>query len=151
MIRHQCEESEPLLSGYLDRELTAGDRQRVELILDDCETCARSFEELNQLRQQVGGINYDKMTVTEKDELSNAAGGSIGSKLGQVLLLVGVIIVYGSGIVYLLRGLITDSEAPWFVRLGIPTILLGIGILFFTVLFQRIQAAKIDKYKNVRL
>ena len=151
MIRHRCKENEPLLSGYLDGELTAGDRQRVELILDECETCSRYFKEINQLRRQVGGISYDKMTVTEKDEINKAVDGSVGAKVGQLLLLGGVIIVYGTGIVYLLRGLIMSDEAPWFVRVGVPTILVGVGILFFTVLFQRIQAAKTDKYKNVRL
>ena len=45
-MNHDCNETEPLLSGYLDGELTQGDRQRVELILEDCAECARVFDEM---------------------------------------------------------------------------------------------------------
>ena len=51
----------------------------------------------------------------------------------------------------MVRGLIVDSEAPLFLRVGAPIMILGMGVLFFTVLFQRIKAAKTDKYRNVRI
>ena len=151
MIKHQCAETNPMLSGYLDRELTQGDRQKIELILEECETCRKSLEEMKQLRQQIGGIHYKKMTLSEKDKLNREASGSVGSNLGQVLLLSGFVILYGTGAFYLLKDLILDGEAPAFVRIGVPTLFLGIGVLFFTVLYQRFQAAKTDRYKNVRL
>ena len=39
-MKHDCQETEPLISGYLDGELTQSDRQRVDLILEDCEQCS---------------------------------------------------------------------------------------------------------------
>lgn len=150
MIKHQCNETEPLLSGYLDGELTQGDRQRVELILDDCETCRKGFEELQQVRRHVGAINYRKMTESEKQEASKAVGAT-SANVGLGIFFLGVVTVYGTGILYLLRELIIDSEAPWFIRLGVPAVLIGLGIAFATVLYQRLQAAKTDKYKNVRI
>ncbi len=38
-----------------------------------------------------------------------------------------------------------------FIRFGVPTMIIGIGILFFTVLFQRLKAAKTDKYIDVQI
>lgn len=151
MIKHQCRETEPLLSGYLDGELTQGDRQRIELILDECSICAKNFEEMKQLCQQVGGMEYKKMTASEKDRLSEEVTGAASASVGQILLLGGVLLLYGTGAVYLVMALIRDSEAPMFVRLGLPAVLLGVGILFVTVLTQRIKASKTDRYKNVRL
>ena len=151
MIKHQCRETEPFLSGYLDGELTQGERQRIELILDECSICSQNFDEMKELCQQVGGINYKKMTTSEKEKLSEEVSGATSAGLGQVLLLGGFVVLYGTGAAYLLVALVRDSEAPMFVRLGLPAVLLGVGILFFTVLFQRIKAAKTDKYKNVRL
>ncbi len=151
MIPHQCEESEPLLSGYLDGELTQMDRQKVELILDDCPTCQKTYNDLEQLRQNVGGIPYQTMTATEKDELSKEATGAVSANIGQFLLLGGFIVLYGTGGFYLLREILTDGDAPWFVRVGVPALFLGFGILFITVLVQRMRAAKTDKYKNVRI
>jgi putative effector of murein hydrolase LrgA (UPF0299 family) len=40
---------------------------------------------------------------------------------------------------------------PLFIRFGVPTMIIGIGILFFTVLFQRLKAAKTDKYRDVQI
>jgi FkbM family methyltransferase len=38
-MKHDCQETELLLSGYLNGELTQSDRQRVDLILEDCRQC----------------------------------------------------------------------------------------------------------------
>ena len=96
-MNHDCNEIEPLLSGYLDGELTQGDRQRVELILEDCAKCVRAFKEMKKLRQQVGEIPYETMTAKEKTEMSQGAVASAGASVGQVLFIVGLVLVYGVG------------------------------------------------------
>lgn len=85
----------------------------------------------------------------------------VGSSLGQILVLMGLILVYGGGSVFLCCELITDGKfaetgdmndrIPLYIRFGIPTLLIGFGILFFTVLLQRIKAAKTDKYTDVQI
>ena len=85
----------------------------------------------------------------------------VGSSLGQILVLMGLILVYGGGSVFLCWELITDGKfaetgdmndkIPLYIRFGIPTLFVGFGILFFTVLFQRLKAAKTDKYTDVQV
>ena len=160
-MNHDCNETEPLLSGYLDGELTQGDRQRVELILEDCAECARVFDEMKKLRQHVGGIPYETMTETEKSKMSRSAEASVGASVGQVLFLAGLVLVYGVGAYWVCSDLITDAEfsktgdakdkVPMFIRIGVPALVIGLGILFFTVLLQRIKAAKTDKYTDVEI
>ncbi len=85
----------------------------------------------------------------------------VGSSLGQILVLMGLILVYGGGSVFLCWELITDGKfaetgdmndkIPLYIRFGIPTLFAGFGILFFTVLFQRLKAAKTDKYTDVQI
>jgi hypothetical protein len=76
-----------------------------------------------------------------------------GSNIGQFLAIVGLILVYGVGAFWLCQELITDAEdkVPLFIRFGVPIMIIGIGILFFTVLFQRLKAAKTDKYRDVQI
>ena len=38
-----------------------------------------------------------------------------------------------------------------YIQYGVPVLFAGIGILFFTALFQRLKAAKTDKYKDVQI
>ena len=84
-----------------------------------------------------------------------------GSNIGQFLPIFGWILVYGVGAFWLCQEVITDAEfartadpedkVPLFIRFGVPTMIIGIGILFFSVLFQRLKAAKTDKYIDVQI
>ena len=84
-----------------------------------------------------------------------------GSNIGQFLAIVGLILVYGVGALWFCGELITDAEfsrtadpedkVPLFIRFGVPTMIIGIGILFFTVLLQRLKATKTDKYRDVQI
>ena len=90
------------------------------------------------------------------DHVTRASTGA-----GQVLVIIGLILVYGVGACWLCQELITDAQfartgdpedkVPLFIRFGVPPMIIGIGILFFTVLFQRLKAAKTDKYRDVQI
>ena len=126
-----------------------------------CSVGTRAFDEMKKLRQHVGGIPYEIMTGKEKSEMSRSAESSIGASVGQVLFIAGVVLVYGVGAYWVCAGLITDAEfaktgdaedkVPMFIRIGVPALIIGLGILFFTVLFQRLKAAKTDKYTDVEI
>ena len=160
-MKHDCKETESLLSGYLEGELTQSERQRVDLILEDCTACAGTLEEMKELRQQEGSMNCESMTTEGKRKLRRGAETGAGASLGQWLFLGGVLLVYGTGAYLLCVELVTDAKFaetgneedkfPMLMRIGVPTLLLGLGILFFTVLFQRIRAAKTDKYTDVKI
>ena len=157
-MKHDCKETEPLLSGYLEGELTQSARQRVDVILEDCKACAGTLEEL---QQQEGSMNCESMTTEGKRKLRRGAEEGAGASLGQWLFLGGVLLVYGTGAYLLCVELVADAKFaetgneedkfPMLMRIGVPTLLLGLGILFFTVLFQRIRAAKTDKYTDVKI
>jgi len=93
--------------------------------------------------------------------MTETATSKVGSSLGQILVLVGLTLVYGVGAFYLCWELITDSKfsqtgdeenrIPIFIRIGVPTIIIGFGVLFFTVLSQRLKASKTDKYTDVQI
>lgn len=84
-----------------------------------------------------------------------------GPNIGQFLAFVSLILVYGVGAFWLCQELISDAEfartadpeekVPLFIRFGVPTMIIGIGIIFFSVLFQRLKTAKTDKYIDVQI
>ena len=160
-MKHDCHETEPLISGYLDGELTQSDRQRVDLILEDCGQCAATHREIKKLREGVGGILFDQLTEKERITMSENATSGVWSNLGQFMAIAGLILVYGVGACWLSWELVTDAkfaetgdvkdQVPFFIRFGLPALIGGIGILFFTVLFQRLKVAKTDKYTDVQI
>ena len=77
------------------------------------------------------------------------------ASIGQFLVIVGLIILYGFGSFWVCAELIKGGEdkdkIPMYIQYGVPVLFAGIGVLFFTVLFQRLKAAKTDKYKDVQI
>ena len=150
-MNHNCEDTEALLSGYLDGELTQGDRQRVEVIMEDCEDCAQTLEDIKKLRGEISGIEYEHMTEAERLKAAKDPVAETGASLGQVLVIGGFIIFYGSLIYFALKGMLADEDTPLFMKIGFPTILIGFGILLTSVIIDRIKASKTDPYKDVEI
>ena len=150
-MNHNCEDTEALLSGYLDGELTQGDRQRVEVIMEDCQDCAQTFEDMKKLRGEIGGIEYEHMTEAERLKAAKDPVAEAGASIGQILVIGGFIIFYGSCIYFALKGMLANPDTPLFMKIGLPAILIGMGILFTSVIIDRIKASKTDPYKDVEI
>ena len=82
-MKCNCEDIETLLSGYLDGELTQSDRQRVEVLMEDCEDCAKTFEEMKKLRGEISGIEYEHMTEADRLKAVKDPVAQTGASLGQ--------------------------------------------------------------------
>ena len=160
-MNHNCEDTEALLSGYLDGELTQGDRQRVEIIMEPCQDCAQTLEDMKKLRGEIGGIEYEHMPEAERLKSAKDPVAEAGMNIGQMLVIGGLVLVYGVGAYVLCVDIITDAEfgrtgdvddkGPLFLRIGLPALIIGLGILFTTVLVQRIKTSKTDPYNDVEI
>ena len=51
----------------------------------------------------------------------------------------------------MVAGVIKNPEAPLWLKIGLPSIIGGLGLMVFTVVLQRIKAHKTDKYKDVQI
>ena len=150
-MNHNCEDTEALLSGYLDGELTQGDRQRIEVIMEDCQDCAKTFEEMKKLRGEISGIEYEHMTEAERLKAAKDPVAETGASLGQVLVIGGFIIFYGSCIYLALKEMLSSPDTPMLMKIGLPAIFLGFGVLLTSVIIDRIKASKTDPYKDVEI
>ncbi len=64
-------------------------------------------------------------------------------------MIIGLILVYGVGGYWFIGEIIKDPEVELWIKLGVPAIVIGLSILFLTVLIQRERATKTDKYIDV--
>ena len=150
-MKCNCEDIKTLLSGYLDGELTQGDRQRVEVIMEDCEDCAKTFEEMKKLRGEISGIEYEHMTEAERLKAAKDPVAETGASLGQILVIGGFILCYGSCIYLALKEMLANPDTPMLIKIGLPAIFLGFGVLLTSVVIDRIKASKTDPYKDVEI
>ena len=71
-------------------------------------------------------------------------------RIGQLLVVLGLVLVYGVGGYWLVLELFRDPESPWFVQVGVAALIVGLTILLGVVWTQRLQQARTDKYAEVQ-
>ena len=74
---------------------------------------------------------------------------STATSAGQVLVILGLLLVYGVGGYWFAMEGVRDEESPLRLKLGIPAIVVGSTVLLLSVILQRMKAAKTDKYTDV--
>lgn len=136
-----------LLSGYLDGELTQQVRQRVRVHLEDCEECRNNLNDLEALRLRMGQARLSTAGQDEWRESMNDTTDRVIRGTGWVLFLGALLIIFGIGVFEFLA----NPGPGLFWKLLVSAVYLGLGVLFVSVLRQRLIERKTDKYKDVEI
>jgi anti-sigma factor RsiW len=136
---------EELLSGYVDGMLAQGDRQRVELHLEDCAACRELVAGLDAVRSAARGSAFALPADEQWRELPRS-GASRALRLGGwTLLLAWVSLVAGYALVQVVR-----SGMPAWERLALLGGAAAFGLLLLSVLLDRLHDLKTDRYTRVQ-
>ena len=146
MTGTQHEFDEALLSGYIDGELTQGDRQRVRLHLENCAECRQAVEGLQRLREVTMDTEFRVPEDTQWDE---APRGLLSRFLSNVGWLLAIAWFVGLG-TYVVWQIATDSESFRFEGLIGFALLLAFVLIILSALVDRLKTRKNDPYRKVR-
>ncbi|MFK7886346.1 MAG: anti-sigma factor [Gammaproteobacteria bacterium] len=136
-----------MLSGYVDGELTQQQRQRVELHCEQCAACRDELASVEMVRTQVRGSALSPLGEDVWREHSLDAPTNALSRLGWILILIGLIAGGGIGIWHFVQ----DNSISLWARIGIGGVYLGAAFLLLSVTRQRWLERKTDKYKDVEI
>ncbi len=136
-----------LLSAYLDGELTQADRQRVRLHLENSEEARREFEELARLKQLTRELRFQDPPDEVMEELERRLSVQAPRRLGWGLTAGGFLVLA----LYLLVRFIRDFRWPadWLEWVAV-LVLAGLGLVFASVLRQRLLERPYDRYRKVK-
>ncbi len=144
-MQDTCEEIEVLISGYLDGELDAQDERRLKEHIEACPRCRREYDEMRRLVVGTSAAMTADLPPEEAwDRFLDTVYNRIERKTGWVALCLGTaaVVAYALALFVLL---------PWaspLVKLIVSLPVLGLFILFVSVLRQRLRAAKTDRYSR---
>jgi len=137
-----------LLSGYVDGELTQQDSQRVRLHIDQCTACEREFEEIRQLRDNMGAARLSCVSNDTWRETMDDATVKTTRGIGWLLLIGGALVAGGFAVYEVFTNFSSWSLTEKLIVGG----LYGGGLLLFlSVLRQRLIERKKDRYKDVEI
>ncbi|CUS48094.1 MAG: putative zinc-finger [Idiomarinaceae bacterium HL-53] len=151
-----CEHIEPMLSGFLDNELSQSESQRVALHVKQCEKCAALLAEMKTMQNDLQAIAKQDQghTQAEIDALDQLLNDTPSRWLGTIawsLVVMGGLIVSGFFVYELGLTLWQDTTQPLWLRGAIAALYVGFAGLFIMVLRQRLKSLKTDKYRKVKL
>lgn len=134
-----------MLSAYVDRELTQADSQRVRIHLEDCAQCRQALQQLRGLQRLTAEMKFTDPPEDKMEELERRLSVQAPRRAGWGLFLggVGVWAVYA---VYLFA----TSPVQLFEKLAAGAVVIGLVLLFVSVLRERLLVLPHDRYRGVK-
>ncbi len=136
---------EEMLSGYLDGALTQGEEQRVRIHLEDCPDCRAELDALRRLREAAMKTTFDVPPPEEWGEAPRTRTSRVARGTGWLLLIVWLLALSG----YALWSFAVGPESPW-EKLAVFAALTGAGLLFVSILLDRLRALPGDRYRRIQ-
>lgn len=134
-----------LISGYLDGELNAEDKKELEVHLNGCASCQREMDVMRRLFWgTASAFAVSDLPEETWDRFMDNVYNRLERRTGWTIFLIGALCL-------LVFGMYTFFMEPWtsaLVKVVIATPVAGLAILFVSVLRQRLEAAKTDRYSK---
>ena len=146
-MKRQCESTfdESMLSGFVDSELTQADNQRVRLHLAECLSCRRLVDDLRQIREAAMTTDFPVPTDEEWREEPRSAGSHWFRRVGWILVLAWLLGAAALAVFGFFQG-----AGTWYEKAFVVALVGGGLLLFLSVLIDRLQALKSDRYGRVQ-
>ena len=135
-----------MLSAYLDDELTQADAQRVHVHLEDCEECRTALREMREIQRLTGEIEFRDPPEAALEALEQRLSVRGPRLRGWALVILGS----AAWIVYGLFIALRHPRWPTVPELLAGMVVIGLALLFVSVLRQRLLERPHDRYRKVR-
>jgi len=143
-----CDEFKPMLTGYVDGELSAEMRAALEQHLDGCAACKRELAGLSRLKEELAMMKFKEPTDVELERYWRSVYNRLERGLGWVLFSLGAIIVLCYGGFKLVEEIVRDPGVAVLLKVGVVALVFGTVILFVSLLRERLAVIKVDRYSK---
>ncbi|MBN1362349.1 MAG: zf-HC2 domain-containing protein [Sedimentisphaerales bacterium] len=145
-----CQEYKDLMMAYLDNELDETQRRVFEEHLASCRDCAKEMAAFRRLKQMTDEVEF----VEPEDRLWQQYWGGVYNRIERgigwvIFSLAGILLIVYGGFAAI-ENLIKDPTVSVLLKVGLLALLVGLAILFVSVLRERIYFWSKDRYRDVR-
>jgi predicted anti-sigma-YlaC factor YlaD len=145
-----CQEYKDLMMAYLDNELDEQQKRVFEQHIASCRDCAREMEEFRRLKKMTDDVAF----VEPEDRLWQQYWGGVYNRIERgigwvIFSLAGILLIIYGGFTAIEK-VIEDTSVSVLLKVGLLALLVGLAILFVSVLRERIYFRGKDRYRDVR-
>ena len=145
-----CHNYKDLMMGYLDNELTDEQRSQFEEHLTGCPECASELEEFRKLKAITDGVTLLEPEDRIWQDYWNGIYNRIERNVGWIVFSAAAILLIIYGGFKLIEELIKDATIGMLLKVGLLALIVGLAILFVSLLRERLYFWQKDRYKDVR-
>ncbi|MFC1572385.1 anti-sigma factor family protein [Candidatus Eisenbacteria bacterium] len=138
------------ISGYLDGELSASEREAFEHEVQRNPDLARELAEIRSMKEVTDSMKLKEFPDQIWEHYWQGTYNRLERRVGWLLLSVGAMVLMAAGLYELILSLIKDAGEPWWIRLAVGTVCGGLAILFISVVRERLFMLKRDPYREVK-
>lgn len=144
-----CDEYRLLLMEYLDGELDREDATTVERHLATCSDCRREWDSMQKMKAITSKMQFTQPEEEVWKMYWDQVYNRLERGLGWIFVSIGAIILLGFGAFHFFQDFLINPEEPLVIKIGVSTAVLGVIILFVSVLRERLFIRKTDKYREI--
>ena len=141
-----CTEYKHLMMGLMDNELTPEETAFVNRHLIGCETCRKEFDDMSRSLKKLGAVSFYGTADDELDRIWKTPFSRFTRNAGIVIVIAGWIIL----ILYSLFETLRSGAEPALPKIAFLGIIIGLIILLYTVITDRLRVLKTDPYKEIK-
>ena len=143
-MNDERESQRALISGYLDGELGPDDRSEVERRLVEDYSFREEFEKMKRLISATSRMRFESPPEEVWDTFLEGVYNRLERRFGWFVFIIGAAALTGYGVFAFIR----NPWGPALIKILIAAPVIGLLILFVSVLRQRLVAAKTDRYSK---
>lgn len=145
-----CDFWKPLLSGYLDSELTREEEEKLKNHLSHCAECRMELSELRHVEGVTQAMKHETVPDVVWDTYWLSIYNRLERGLAWVLLSIGGAILLSYALWHFATAFLLTPEVPLVLRVGTGVLVFGLAFLTVGVVRERIQIWRQDPYREVK-
>jgi len=139
-----------LSEKYLSNEISDDEKNEFKSILESDEDLKREFEEQRKIKEVMRKMTLKNPAKEFWDEYWTRFMNRFERGVAWIAIVLGSIIVLGYLIYYAIEELLANTDIPNFLKFGIAMLSLGLIVLIFSVIREKLTVRKHDKYKEIQ-
>lgn len=141
----KCDEIEKLLTLYIDDEISKEEKEAVKSHVSSCPHCKKLMDQHLKIKKTSSEISFTEPPADTMAKYWANVSANLSRGSGWIFLIIGSVILA----LYAIYRFAFDPGVHSLIKITIAAIMIGIILLFLSVLIDRIRDLKTDRYRGI--